>query len=177
MSANDRDELIVELLSKIILRLDTIEDGMGKAKEASPKPIDPTMFGDVVTVLGNLKTHTASMDAKTRSSEQNDDAIRTIVRKEIREPISPVLAHICKVSMRFQDEHRERGERIVSLERVNRTWLWAAPALALATIVVFVLAARLAMNTAIGCTALGGKYEATGRGFVDLCFFAAGGWW
>ena len=52
-----------------------------------------------------------------------------------------------------------------------------ALALALATIVVFVfvLIARLAMNTAIGCTALGGKYEATGRGFVDLCFFTAGG--
>ena len=177
MSTDDRDELIVELLSKIILRLDTIEDRMGKAKEASPKPIDPNIFGNVVTLLGNLKAHTASMDAKTRSSEQNDDAIRAIVRKEIREPISPVLAHICKVSGRFQDEHHERGERIASLERVNRTWLWAAPALALATIVVFVLAARLAMNTAIGCTALGGKYEATGRGFVDLCFFAAGGWW
>ena len=175
MTDDDRDELVVELLTRILARLDTVEEELGGT--AKVMSVDPEMFVRMVDLLGMVDKSTAGIEARLRQAEPEADTIRPIVRREAIDAVAPVLRYIDDDARRYENERSRMQERIDALDRANRTWLWAAPALALATLVVFVLGTRLAMNTAIGCTALGGKYEATGRGFVDLCFFAAGGWW
>ncbi len=181
-SDNDRDELVVELLARILGRLDAMEeelDVMAKAATRTPDPkaIDPAILGSVASALQTLDENIANIDTRLGALEQADGSMRAVVRRTIHESLAPVLEHVGATSEWARLEHTGQKGELDRLRRINRTWLWATPSLAFAILIVSALAARLAMNTATGCTALGGKYEATGRGFVDLCFFNAGGWW
>ena len=177
---DDRDKLVVELLARILGRLDTMEDSLAATGKTTPthlETIDPKIVRAVLVFLDKLDKRTIAIDGKIRDLGQSNDAARSALHRAAQEALAPVIEHIDGTSEWAKLYRSNQKAELVQLRRTNRTWLWAAPSLAFGILIVFALAARLAMNTAIGCTALGGKYEVTGRGFVDLCFFAAGGWW
>lgn len=175
---DDRDELVVELLTRIVTRLDAMEDSLAATGKTTKdlEAIDPKIVRAVLVFLGKLDKRTIAIDEKIHDPGQPNDALQSALHRTVQETLAPILEHIDGTSEWAKLYRRNQKEELVQLRRANRTWLWAAPSLALTILIIAALAARLAMNTATGCTALGGKYEATGRGFVDLCFFAAGGW-
>ena len=156
---DDHDELVVELLARILGRLDAMEEELDVTAKAAtripdPKAIDPAILGAVASALQTLDENIANIDTRLGA-----------------------LEHVEATSEWARLEHTGQKGELDRLRRINQTWLWAAPTLALATLIIFVLLARLAIHTVIGCTTLGGKYEVAGPGLVDLCFFNAGGWW